>query len=161
MAPAGVRERPERQELGAAHQRRPERPAAAMTATPTPRKEAPVTVTEERTAARAPRAAPKEGLSDRARHERRLGWWLSAPALIIMLGVTAYPMLNALYLSLFSYRLTDPGGKQFVGLSNYLVVLTDSLWWQDVGTTFLITVVSVAVELVIGFTFAMVMHRIL
>jgi multiple sugar transport system permease protein len=132
-----------------------------MTATPTPRKEAPVTVTEERKAARPPRAAPAEGISDRARHERRLGWYLSAPALILMLAVTAYPMLNALYLSLFSYRLTDPSGKRFVGLSNYAVVLSDPLWWQDVLTTFFITLITVSVELVIGFTFAMVMHRIL
>jgi trehalose/maltose transport system permease protein len=120
-----------------------------------------VTVIEERTAAKAARAAPEEGLTDRARHERRLGWWLSAPALILMLAVTAYPMLNALYLSLFSYRLTDPAGKKFVGLTNYAVVLTDPLWWEDVGTTFMITVITVAFELVIGFTLAMVMHRII
>ena len=98
--------------------------------------------------------------SDRARGERRLGWKLAAPAVAVMVAVTAYPMLNALWLSLFSYRLTDPGGRQFVGLRNYGVVLTDPLWWQDVLTTVLITVVTVAVELLIGFGFAMVMHRV-
>jgi multiple sugar transport system permease protein len=40
-------------------------------------------------------------------------------------------------------------------------VLTDSLWWTDVFNTVLIMVVTVAVELVIGFAFAMVMHRII
>ena len=34
----------------------------------------------------------------------------------MMLLVTAYPMLQALYLSLFRYRLTAPDDKQFVGL---------------------------------------------
>ena len=77
-----------------------------------------------------------------------------------MLAVTAYPMLNALWLSLFSYRLTDPAGREFVGLRNYGVVLSDPLWWQDVRTTSLVTVVTVAAELVIGFAFALVMHRI-
>lgn len=120
-----------------------------------------MTVTDERKATRAARAAPPEGITDRARHERRLGWWLSAPAMILMLAVTAYPMLNALYLSLFSYRLTDPAGKRFVGLGNYWVVLTDPLWWQVVLVTAVITVVTVAFELVIGFVFAMVMHRII
>jgi multiple sugar transport system permease protein len=119
-----------------------------------------VTVIDERQAT-APAATVPEGLTDRARHERRLGWWLSAPALIVMLAVTAYPILNALYLSLFSYRLTDPSGRSFVGLNNYVVVLTDSLWWQDVFTTFIITVITVSFELVIGFIFAMVMHRII
>jgi multiple sugar transport system permease protein len=120
-----------------------------------------VTVTDERKATRAPRAAPPEGLTDRARHERRLGWYLSAPAMILMLAVTAYPMLSALYLSLFSNRLTDPAGQRFVGLGNYGVILSDPLWWQVVLVTAIITVVTVAFELVIGFIFAMVMHRII
>ena len=97
-------------------------------------------------------------VSDRARHERRLGWKLTAPAFVVMLLVTAYPMLNALWLSLFSYRLTDPSGREFVGLRNYAVVLKDPLWWSDVGTTVLITAITVAVELVIGMAFALVMN---
>jgi multiple sugar transport system permease protein len=39
------------------------------------------------------------------------------------------------------------------------VILRDGLWWRDVGVTFLITVITVTVELVIGFAFATVMHR--
>ena len=108
-------------------------------------------------------AAPAIGIpvTDRTRSERRLGWKLTAPAVTVMLLVTAYPMLNALWLSLFSYRLTDPGAREFVGLRNYGVVLSDGLWWQTVVTTVMITVITVAVELVIGFGFAMVMHRII
>ena len=110
-------------------------------------------------------AAPAVGIpvpmTERDRNERRLAWKLTGPAVIVMLLVTAYPMLNALYLSLFSYRLTDSDAREFVGLRNYGVVLTDSLWWQDVFTTVLITVITVVVELVIGFAFAMVMHRAL
>ncbi|MEV6597675.1 sugar ABC transporter permease [Actinoplanes sp. NPDC051346] len=120
-----------------------------------------MTVTREPPAKAAARRSPTVELTDRALHERRLGWLLSAPAFILMLAVTAYPMANAVYLSTFSYRLTDPAGKEFVGLGNYLVVLTDPLWWEDVGTTALITVVTVSLELVIGFTFAMVMHKII
>ena len=63
-------------------------------------------------------------------------------------------------LSLFRYWLTTPDDKSFVGLSNYLTVLTDPLFWQDTLNTVIIMVVTVAVELVIGFAFAMVMHRI-
>jgi multiple sugar transport system permease protein len=86
---------------------------------------------------------------------------LVLPAVIVMLVVTAYPMFQALYLSLFRYRLTDPNAKTFVGLSNYGTVLTDSLFWKDTWNTVIIMVVTVAVELVIGFAFAMVMHRII
>jgi len=99
--------------------------------------------------------------SDRARDERRLGWMLAGPAFGVMLLVTLYPILNALWLSLFSYRLTDPDSRRLVWLKNYAVVLGDSLWWQAVAATVLITVITVAVELVLGMGLAMVMHRAL
>ncbi|MEY2430394.1 MAG: trehalose/maltose transport system permease protein [Acidimicrobiaceae bacterium] len=86
---------------------------------------------------------------------------LSGPAVAVMVAVTAYPLGRAVYLSLFSYRLTDPSGREFVGVRNYATVLTDSLWWTDVSTTVIITAVTVGIELVIGFGFAMVMHRII
>ncbi|MGH8868538.1 MAG: carbohydrate ABC transporter permease [Actinomycetes bacterium] len=98
--------------------------------------------------------------TERERHERRLGLRLASPSFVVMLLVTAYPLLYALVLSLYNYRLTDPEGREFVGLKNYATVLTDELWWQDLKTTFIITFVTVAVELVIGFAFAMVMHRL-
>ncbi len=103
----------------------------------------------------------KAKVSDRARAENRLGWKLVAPAVVMMLLVTAYPMFRALYLSLFKYRLTAPDDREFTGLTNYWTVLTDSLWWTNVVNTVLIMVVTVAVELVVGFAFAMVMHRII
>ena len=117
-----------------------------------------MTTTIANPAAAPPAVAPT---SDRSRAENRLGWKLAAPAVILMLLVTAYPMLRALYLSLFQYRLTAPDDRQFVGLSNYITVLTDSLWWRDIANTIFIMVVTVAFELVIGFAFAMVMHRVI
>jgi multiple sugar transport system permease protein len=112
-------------------------------------------------AGRARDGARRRRLTERARGEQRLGWTLVAPAVVVMLAVTAYPLGRAVWLSLYSYRLTDPAGREFVGLRNYGVVLTDGLWWQTVATTLIITIVTVAIELVIGFAFAMVMHRII
>jgi multiple sugar transport system permease protein len=100
-------------------------------------------------------------VSDRSQSENRLGLKLVAPAVVIMLLVTAYPMLQALYLSLFRYRLTTPDDREFVGINNYVSVLTDGLFWYDTWNTVIIMVVTVAVELVIGFAFAMVMHKIM
>ncbi|MBA2551935.1 MAG: sugar ABC transporter permease [Nocardioidaceae bacterium] len=84
---------------------------------------------------------------------------LAGPAFGVMMLVTAYPILQAFYDSLFDNRLTDPGNKAFVGLSNYLMILGDSLWWQAFGFTMLITVFTVVIELVLGFGLALVMHR--
>lgn len=106
-------------------------------------------------------APRRQRTSDRARAEQRLGWMLAGPAFAVMLLVTAYPILQAVWDSLFSYRLTDPANRRFVGLNNYVVVLTDALWWQSFAVTALITVVTVAVELVLGFALALVMLKAL
>ncbi len=99
--------------------------------------------------------------SDRARAETALARKLVAPAIVLMLFVTAFPMLRALYLSLFSYSLTAPDDREFVGFGNYWTALSDSLFWRDTGNTVLIMVITVFFELVIGFAFAMVMHRLI
>jgi multiple sugar transport system permease protein len=108
-----------------------------------------------------PEEKVKPHLTERARHERRLGLSLSAPAFIVMIVVTAYPLVYAVVLSLYKYRLTDPAGREFVGLNNYFTVLTDPIWWNDFVTTAVITIASVVVELVLGFCFAWVMYRII
>jgi multiple sugar transport system permease protein len=98
-------------------------------------------------------------VSGRHSAEHRLAWLLCAPAVIAMLLVTAYPMLYSLWLSLFRYDLRFPDERQFIGLQNYLTVLSSPTWWQSLFNTALITVGSVAVELVLGFIIALVMHR--
>jgi len=114
------------------------------------------------TAAKPARSKPaKAAASDRTAAENRLGLKLVAPAVVLMLLVTAWPMIQALYLSLFRYRLTTPDDREFVGLGNYATALSDSLFWTDIWNTVVIMVVTVAVELVIGFAFAMVMHRVI
>lgn len=116
------------------------------------------TRTDEDTAAEPTRKAT---ISDRARQERRLGWMLAGPAFVAMLLVTAYPIVQAFYDSLFDFRLTDPDNRSFVWLANYGVVLTDQIWWTSIAVTLFITVVTVAVELVLGFALALVMVKAL
>ena len=82
-----------------------------------------------------PVSAPRGTISDRSRAERKLGWLLAGPAFLVMLLVTAYPIGQALWYSLFSYRLTDPANRSFTGLTNYAVILTDGLWWQAIWVT--------------------------
>ncbi len=107
-----------------------------------------------------PPAPHRNPVSGRVRGERRLGMLLTLPSFVVMILVTAYPLAYAVVLSLYNYRLTDPAGRTFVGLRNYGVILTDPVWWNDFATTLFITVVTVAVELVLGFVFAVVMLRI-
>ena len=86
---------------------------------------------------------------------------LVAPAVIIMLLVTAYPIVYAIWLSLFRADLRTPDANEFVGLQNYWTVLSSPIWWQAFWFTLLLTAVSVVFELVLGMALAIVMHRTL
>ena len=100
-------------------------------------------------------------MTGRAGAEQRLAWLLCAPTVLTMLVVTAYPIAYSLWLSLFRYDLRFPGERSFIGFENYLSVLSAPTWWEALFNTLLITVCSVAVELVLGFLFALLMHRAL
>ncbi len=109
------------------------------------------------TSTRVRRGAHSEG----KRSERRLAWMLCAPAALVMVAVTGWPIVYSVYLSLHRYDLRFPGQQEFIGLENYAVVLTNSYWWTAFGVTLFITVVSVTIELVLGMALAITMHRTL
>ncbi|MFI6595691.1 carbohydrate ABC transporter permease [Nonomuraea sp. NPDC050536] len=93
--------------------------------------------------------------------ERRLALWLCAPATIIMLAVTGWPIIYSVLLSLQRADLRFPQDQAWIGLENYATVLGSSYWWTAFGVTLLITVVSVAFELVFGMLLALAMYRTL
>ncbi|GAA3847033.1 MULTISPECIES: carbohydrate ABC transporter permease [Amycolatopsis] len=103
----------------------------------------------------------KPALSEGKRAERRLGWLLCAPAAFVMVAVTGYPIVYSIWLSLQRYDLRFPQQTEFVGFANYAAVLSDSYWWTAFGTTMALTVISVAIELVLGMLLALIMHRTL
>jgi multiple sugar transport system permease protein len=99
-------------------------------------------------------------LSEGARAERRLGFMLCAPAVIVMLAVTGYPLVYAIYLSLERNNLELPQDTKFVGFANYGAVLSSPYWWHALVVTLIITVFSVAITLVLGMLLAQVLHRV-
>ncbi len=103
----------------------------------------------------------KPQLSEGARAERRLGWLLCAPAVIVMIAVTGYPVGYAVWLSLERYNMELPQDIKFVGLSNYAAVLSSPYWWQALKVTVIITIFSVSITLVLGMLLALVMFRTL
>ncbi|TFI40855.1 sugar ABC transporter permease [Rhodococcus sp. 1R11] len=107
----------------------------------------------------ADRRAALKNISDGKKAERRLGLLLVAPAAILMLAVTGYPIVYAFWLSLQKYNLAFPEDRQFVGISNYVTVLSDGYWWTAFGVTAGITIISVIIEFILGLAVALVMHR--
>jgi multiple sugar transport system permease protein len=100
-------------------------------------------------------------LTERTRAERRLAAWLIAPAALVMVAVTAYPVIDAVLLSLQRSDLRFPNATKFIGLANYGHVLSAPVFWQDVLHTVIITVISVSIQFVLGMCLALAMHRVI
>ncbi|MCW2553764.1 MAG: permease component of ABC-type sugar transporter [Mycobacterium sp.] len=112
-------------------------------------------VDSSRTRSSAPSAAATEDDTS----ERRLAFWLISPAVVLMLAVTAYPIAYAVWLSLQRYNLAAPDDTKFIWFDNYATILSDRYWWTAFVVTLGITIVSVAIEFVLGMALALVMHR--
>ncbi|MDX6276435.1 MAG: trehalose/maltose transport system permease protein [Nocardioidaceae bacterium] len=86
-------------------------------------------------------------------------WRWLAPAVVVLLVVTAWPIGRGVWLSLHTQPLTDPGGRSFVGIDNYTDVLTSRTWWLAVALSLLIIVFVVSIQLLLGFAFAVALRR--
>lgn len=118
-----------------------------------------MTTTVDRPAQARKTAKAKAKLSTETKAERRFAYLLIAPAILVMIAVTAYPVGYAIYLSLQRYDLRFPAAHTFIGVSNYTTVLTSSLFGKAVIVTLIITVVSVLIEFVLGMFLALIMQR--
>jgi len=90
--------------------------------------------------------------------DARVAWLLLVPSLIVLLGVTFWPIL---YTFILSFQNAPSGINQvrtFVGLGNYLEMLKDAGFWETIGRTMYFTVASVSVELILGLAVAQLIH---
>jgi multiple sugar transport system permease protein len=109
--------------------------------------------------ARAQRGGPVR-TSEGRRAEARLALWLLIPAGIVLAVIIAYPVARAIWLSLFSDNRF--GTSVFIGFRNYTRAFTGAdseTFWQAFSFTTLLTLVTMAFELVIGFGMALIMNK--
>lgn len=136
-------------------------------------------VVKRRGAARTAEIAPKKS---RSRSDAGKAYALVAPALVVLAIVIGYPIVRAIWLSFQANRHLDPATGVFVdggfaGLDNYLywiqnrcmspsgtvgpcppgVLATD--FWPALGITLFFTVVTVALEAVLGMVMALIMNH--
>jgi ABC-type sugar transport system permease subunit len=90
--------------------------------------------------------------------DARTAWLLLFPSLLVMVGVTLWPVISTFILSFLNAPTGLNQTRTFVGLGNYLVMLRDQLFWETVGRTMYFTVVSVGLELILGLAIAQLIH---
>ncbi len=81
---------------------------------------------------------------------------LLAPALIVLAVMFIYPLLYSFYLSLTVYDIILP--PKFVGIRNYVRILSDPQVWNSVRVSLVFTVGALALEMLIGFGIALILH---
>ena len=94
--------------------------------------------------------------------ERRLAVLMVAPSMILIAIVAVWLIIYAIWLSLHEYSVRVAGLSRWAGpfgLRNYSNALSDPAWWAALEHTLIFTVVSVALELLIGLAMAMAMHE--
>lgn len=74
----------------------------------------------------------------------KLALIFSAPALFVLTVTVLIPIIYAVYLSLYRYKLKR-AKKPFVGLQNYEKILTDEKFWDSLTTSLIFTVSVVEV----------------
>src|ERR1700749_4422364 len=93
---------------------------------------------------------------DLLERQRRLAWYLIVPAVLVVFLVIGYPLIQVLVYSVLKYKLDGVTPASFVGLSNYLFILTDPDFWLAVQNTLIFSVFSVTLECVLGLAVALV-----
>ena len=78
-----------------------------------------------------------------------LGYLLLAPAILLLVGLVAYPFLTAVVMS-FQKKLIGQAAAPFIGFDNYTTLLFDRTFWIVVRNVLVFAGASVAIKLVIG-----------
>jgi trehalose/maltose transport system permease protein len=88
--------------------------------------------------------------------QRRLAWFLILPAVLVVVLVIGYPLIQVIVYSFLKYKLDGVTPPSFIGLSNYAFIFTDPAFWGAVKVTLIFSFFSVIIETVLGLAIAMV-----
>lgn len=101
----------------------------------------------------APPPAPRRPWLPRA-----LPYLLSLPALLVCIGILI-PFVTAVWYSLERYNLSMPYLRGFIGLGNYIGLFTDPDFWNTIQVSFVYTVATVGLELLLGLGIALLLRE--
>ena len=104
---------------------------------------------------------PSEGRLGRlvsAWTDRHFKWLMVAPAALLILALSIYPLLFSLWVNFVNYDFQIPG-HDFVGLENFSQVVQDPLAASSLVLTVLLSLTVVAIEFVLGLALALAMVK--
>ncbi len=85
-------------------------------------------------------------------------WLLVAPAALLILAISIYPLLFSVWVLFVNYDFQIPG-HAFVGLKNFTQVIYDPVARYSLWITVVLSAINVAVEFLLGLAIAMAMAK--
>ncbi len=100
----------------------------------------------------------KPPLSTLAKQQVVSAWIFLIPMLLVLASVAAWPLLRTIYFSFTDANLDDLTSAHWVGLTNFIYLLSDPDWWHAVWNTLVFTFLSVSIETVLGLLIALTLN---
>ena len=94
------------------------------------------------------------------RRDRRFGYAMATPSLLVLFLIILFPVISALFTSLHDYTLIAPNFDTFTGLANFKLALDDAEFRHSAWLTLRFVIGVVALEFMIGFAVALMLNKV-
>jgi len=101
----------------------------------------------------------KKSLTTKERSELVFAYLINMPTILLILLLIGYPIGVSLWTSLHRYNLRRPGQFEFVGLGNYLDILTSYDFWHSIGVSLYFTGLSVPLIILVALGIALLFNQ--
>jgi len=107
-----------------------------------------------------PSAAQPSGTRtiQRQMSDRKIMLWFILPTIILLIVMNIFPLIYSLYLSFTNYSVISDKAPEWVGVQNYVTILSDTRFWQNFAVTGRYALISVILQTVIGFGLALLLR---
>lgn len=92
--------------------------------------------------------------------ERRATWLLLGPALGFLTIMSIWPFAYLLYASFTSYQLAIPIPIEWVGVKNFMRVMSNARFWSSLGVTAVFALIAVPLQIALGLALAMLLKSV-
>lgn len=109
------------------------------------------------------RSSGRRGTIRRRGRRRRVSltpYLFLLPGMLLFLSWTVYPLLKAFQISLYDWNPIPGLASPFVGIHNYTRAFNDPIFWLALRNTLMYTVVTVAGQMLLGLTVALLVDRV-
>jgi multiple sugar transport system permease protein len=95
----------------------------------------------------------------RAMSDRAIAWLFILPTMALLLAINIFPLIWAIRLSFTGFMANLPAAARFIGIDNYVDILTDEDLWTNFRITAHFVVWTIALQVVIGLGLALLINQ--